>query len=140
MLKSVKIIISLLLTLQFLGAADQYLPKMELIPIPGGIRVQLDFQHVTLDQWQSMLENPELFTKYGWGIAGAPGDPATPMTTQMVPVSSTQDIRIEAVQRQDEVLQNTRLMTVPEVHLDSEPSIITSTLYDDSHQDRRMRH
>ena len=132
MLKSVKIIISLLLTLQFLGAADQYLPKMELIPIPGGIRVQLDFQHVTLDQWQSMLENPELFTKYGWGIAGAPGDPATPMTTQMVPVSSTQDIRIEAVQRQDEVLQNTRLMTVPEVHLDSEPSIITSTLYDDS--------
>ncbi|MBC8376403.1 MAG: hypothetical protein H8E26_10190 [FCB group bacterium] len=132
MLKNVKIIISLLITLQFLGAADQYLPKMELNSIPGGVRIKLDFQHVTPDQWQTMLENPDLFTKYGWGIAGAPGDPATPMTTQMIPISSAQDISIEAIQRQDVVLQNIRLKTVSEGHLDSEPSLITSTLYDDS--------
>ncbi len=132
MLKSLKIICGLFLSLQFLGAADQYLPKMELNSIPGGIRVSLDFQHVSLEQWQTMLENPDLFSKKGWGIAGAPGDAAMPMTTQMIPISSGEVISIQGVQRQDQTLQNIRLMTVPEGHLDSEPSIITSTLFQDS--------
>ncbi|MBC8192769.1 MAG: hypothetical protein ISR87_10450 [Candidatus Marinimicrobia bacterium] len=127
-----KIVVSLLLTLQFLGAADQLLPKMDITPIQAGVRIHLDFQHVSVDLWQSMLEDPELFTKYGYGLAGAPGDPALPMTTQMIPINSAHDMSIGAIQRQNEVLQNIRLKTVPQGHLDSDPPLVTTTLYNGS--------
>lgn len=120
MTRITKIILPLLFLSHMLGAADLLLPKIELSPLPGGVRVVLDFAHVDGDQWQAMLEHPDNFAKYGYGIAGAPGDPALPMTTQLIPIESMGDINIQDLQRVDEALQDISLKSVPVGHLDSD--------------------
>lgn len=102
---------------------------MALSSIPGGVRVQLDFEHITSQAWQEMLEDPQRFAECGYGIAGSPGEPALPMTTQLVPITAPGEISISEIQRQDVTLNGIRLRRVHEGHLDSDTQPKVHELY-----------
>lgn len=134
MMKITKFIVTLCFMLQILGAADQYLPEMELQALPNGVRVQLSFDHISLEQWQEMLETPDLFAKFGYGIGGAPGEPALPMTNQMIPVLSPGNPYIKVTQHETRPLSNVLVKSVSAGHLDSDPVRSPSNLYQTTSQ------
>jgi hypothetical protein len=117
---SLSTILTLLLALNFLGAADLIRPSMELTSVAGGIKVNLDFEHISDIQWQVLLEQPESFHNYGYGVAGGPGEAALPMLTVFVPI--TQDVipAVSNIQRLDYVLSQLSLKATPPGHLDSD--------------------
>ena len=130
MRKSLYIILPLLLALNSLGAADLIRPSMNLTSTAGGVQVDLDFQHVSEAQWRSMLEQPESFHNYGYGVAGGPGEAALPMLTIFVPI--TQDItpNITNIIRNDYSLANLSLKATPAGHLDSDMQAVEIVTYD----------
>jgi len=129
MMKISTFIVTLCSAIQFLGAANLYLPEMELQALPHGVRVELSFDHISLEQWQEMLETPDLFAKFGYGIGGAPGDPALPMTNQLIPILSAGTIQIKVSQHQTRPLSNVLIKSVSVGHLDSDPVRSTPSLY-----------
>ncbi len=126
---SLSTILTLLLALNFLGAADLIRPSMELTSVAGGIKVNLDFEHISEVQWRVMLEQPESFHNYGYGVAGGPGEAALPMLTVFVPI--TQDVipAVSNIQRLDYVLSQLSLKATPPGHLDSDRQEAVITAY-----------
>ena len=130
MRKSLFTILTLFLALNSLGAADLIRPKMNLASISEGIRVNLDFQHISESQWRDMLEQPESFHNYGYGVAGGPGDAALPMLTVMIPITQDANPRIYNVVRNDYNLNELSLKATPPGHLDSDMQAVEITSYD----------
>ncbi|MBC8374637.1 MAG: hypothetical protein H8E26_01255 [FCB group bacterium] len=128
--KSLCTILTLILALNFLGAADLIRPAMSLSQVGSGIRVDLDFQHISADQWRDLLENPELFHNYGYGVAGGPGDAALPMLTIFVPIMSDDSPPVSNIIRNDFVLPDLSLKATPPGHLDSDPQAVEILAYD----------
>jgi len=130
MVRIPKIILSLYLTINCAIAADALLPEMELTQTAGGVQVHLNFEHINQNEWREMLEDPELFTKSGYGISGSPGEPALPMTTEMIRIDWADGVSLGPIQRQDEILPEIRLRTVLPGHLDSDLEPVTHRLYE----------
>ena len=129
MRKSLYTIFTLLLALNSLGAADLIRPRMNLSSTVEGIRVDLDFQHIGEGQWREMLEQPESFHNYGYGVAGGPGDAALPMLTVLVPVAQEGDPNIANVDRNDYALAELSLKATPSGHLDSDMQAVEISSY-----------
>ena len=136
MRKSLYTILTLLLALNYLGAADLIRPSMNLTSTAGGVEVDLDFQHVSEAQWRSMLEQPESFHNYGYGVAGGPGEAALPMLTIFVPISQDIIPTISNVIQNDYSLANLSLKATPAGHLDSDMQAVEITAYDWNHTSR----
>ncbi len=130
MRKSPYIILTLFLALNSLGAADLIRPVMNLTSIAGGIRVDLDFQHISEIQWRDMLEQPEAFHQYGYGVAGGPGDAALPMLNILVPITQDGSPNISNVLRNDFDLSELSLKATPAGHLDSDMQAVEIESYD----------
>ncbi|NQV14015.1 hypothetical protein HQ531_01050 [bacterium] len=136
MRKPIQIFIIILFALSFVEAADLIRPKLELSSIPNGVRVSLDFRHITEAQWRNMLAHPSAFHQFGYGVSGSPGDAALPMITEVIPFLNIGDISLEAIQRQEIILAEIELKATPEGHLDSEQTAIQISDYDWSIADR----
>jgi len=133
-----------ILTLLFLGlagihAADSMRPKMELTPTAAGIHIVLDFQDIHADQWQAMLEQPDVFHEFGYGVTGNSGEAALPMITEMIPVQSVTSGQITNLQRLGLALNSDELKTVPAGHLDSDPQRVLVSAYDWQTQVRQQQ-
>ncbi|NQT62005.1 MAG: hypothetical protein HQ556_03510 [Candidatus Marinimicrobia bacterium] len=130
MRKSLFTILTLLLALNSLGAADLIRPSMNLTSTAGGVQVDLDFKHVSEAQWRSMLEQPESFHNYGYGVAGGPGEAALPMLTIFVPISQQVTPNISNIIRNDYSLANLSLKATSAGHLDSDRQAVEIAAYD----------
>ncbi len=120
MRKPIVIILSILLALNFLGAADLIRPKINLTSVGTGILVDLDFRDISEAQWRLMIEKPQSFHEFGYGVAGAPGEPALPMITELIPILNDGSIIISNIHRRDYSLQDINLKATPVGHLDSD--------------------
>jgi len=130
MRKSLYTILTLLLALNSLGAADLIRPSMNLTSTASGVQVDLDFQHISEAQWRAMLEQPESFHNYGYGVAGSPGEAALPMLTIFVPISQDITPNVSNILRNDYSLANLSLKATPEGHLDSDMQAVEIATYD----------
>ena len=130
MRNSLYTILTLLLALNYLGAADLIRPSMELTSIAGGVQVNLDFEQVSEAQWRAMLEQPEFFHNYGYGVAGGPGEAALPMLTVFVPITQDVTPSISNIIRQDYDLAGLSLKSTPAGHLDSDRQAAEIVIYD----------
>ena len=123
-------ILTLLLALNSLGAADLIRPSMELTPMAGGVQVNLDFDHISEAQWRAMLEQPDAFHNYGYGVAGGPGEAALPMLTVFVPITADITPAISNILRNDYPLSELALKETPQGHLDSDEQAPAVAAYD----------
>ncbi len=130
MRQAIHILSILSLTLSLLGAADLIRPKQVLTPIAGGIQVDLDLQHISEMEWRNLLAHPQSFHKYGYGVAGAPGEAALPMLTMMIPVSSTAMLALETMSRSEIILDQVELKSSPAGHLDSDQPAMQISAFD----------
>jgi len=103
-----------------LTGADALLPETTFSQVQNGILVELHFEHISSAAWVEMLDDPETFAAFGYGVAGAPGEPALPMTNLMIPVHHPGNGLLQENHRVEEVLADIRLRPVPPAHLDSE--------------------
>ena len=120
----------LLLALSQLGATDLIRPRMNLTSTPTGVHVNLDFQHVTESQWRTMLESPDAFHQFGYGVAGGPGDAALPMITELIPIAGDGVPVIRQLDRMEYRLNSLALKATPAGHLDSDQQTIEIAAYD----------
>ena len=130
MRNSLYTILTLLLALNSLGAADLIRPTMALAPLAGGVQVNLDFEHVSEAQWRAMLEQPESFHNYGYGVAGGPGEAALPMLTVFVPITAEITPSVSNILRHDYDLAELSLKATPAGHLDSDRQVAEIAAYD----------
>jgi len=130
MRKSLTTILTLLLALNSLGAADLIRPIMNLSSSNQGIRVQLNFQAISEDQWRNLLEQPASFHEYGYGVAGGPGDAALPMLNVLIPIVQDGSPIISNVLRNDYALSALALKATPAGHLDSDRQAVEVAAYD----------
>ena len=130
MRNSLHTIFTILMALNSLGAADLLRPTMELTHSAAGIQVNLNFEHVSEAQWRTMLEEPESFHNYGYGVAGGPGEAALPMLTVFVPITQHFTPVISNIIRHDYDLAALSLKATPEGHLDSDRQTAEIATYD----------
>ena len=130
MIRPLQTILTFLLALNLLGAADLIRPSVELTGTSDGIWVDLDFSHVSATQWQAMLEDPESFHNFGYGVAGSPGDAALPMLTIFVPILQNTIPVVENILRDDLTLSDVLVKATPAGHLDSEMQAVEIYSYD----------
>ncbi len=123
-------ILTLLLALNSLGAADLIRPLMNLSQTAEGVQVNLDFEHISEAQWRTMLEHPESFHNFGYGVSGSPGEAALPMLTVFVPISQEITGSIRQINRNDYSLSNLSLKATPAGHLDSDMQAVEIENYD----------
>ncbi len=123
-------ILTLLLALNSLGAADLLRPIMQLTPISGGAQVNLDFQHISEAQWRTILEQPDAFHNFGYGVAGGPGDAALPLLNVLVPLNQEGSPVVSDVIRNDYALDQISLKATPPGHLDSDMQPVEAMDYD----------
>lgn len=130
MTRPLQIILTFLLALNILGAADLIRPSVELTPGPNGIYVELDFGNVSDAQWKGVLEDPESFHNYGFGVAGEPGEAALPMFTIFVPLLENAITTVSNITRDDVVLPGIAVKAATQGHLDSERQAVEISAYD----------
>ncbi|MCF7825693.1 MAG: hypothetical protein K9N29_03500 [Candidatus Marinimicrobia bacterium] len=130
MRKSLTTILTLLLALNSLGAADLMRPVMNLTASNQGIMVQLNFQAISDGQWRHLLEQPASFYQYGYGVAGGPGDAALPMLNVLIPIVQDGSPSISNVLRNDYALSELTLKATPAGHLDSDRQVVDVVAYD----------
>jgi len=128
MTRSLSTIVTLLLALNSLGAADFIRPLVEMQQTDQGIQIDLDFSGISQAQWKQMLENPNAFHEYGYGVSGQPGDAALPMLNILVPVTATAVPFADILETDEFPVTSLHLKSSPEGHLDSdtEPARISS--------------
>ena len=85
---------------------------MMLIPAAGGVKVDLDFSHIADESWFAMLQAPDDFGQFGYGVYGSPGKAALPFLTELLPIQGLGTPQIQILEHQSRVLTDPQLKVV----------------------------